>query len=90
MRNSNSNRKFKLKLKHPFETTIIIESTNRQFEHTTTTGGYFAIQISWQTTKKKISESSLLRTIIPRKLLTFCDTITFAPVPSQVLHNSQT
>jgi hypothetical protein len=25
-----------------------------------------------------------------RKLLTFCDTITFAPVPSQVLHNSQT
>jgi uncharacterized protein involved in tolerance to divalent cations len=33
MRNSNSNYKFKLKLKHPLETTIIIESTNRQFEH---------------------------------------------------------
>jgi hypothetical protein len=57
---------------------------------TTTTGGYFAIQISSQTTKKEISEISLLRTIIPRKLLTFCDTITFAPVPSQVLHNSRT
>ncbi len=57
---------------------------------TTTTGGYFAIQISSQTTKKEIFETPLLRTIIPRKLLTFCDTITFAPVPSQVLHNSQT
>jgi hypothetical protein len=57
---------------------------------TTTIGGYFAIQISSQTTKKEISKSPLLRTIIPRKLLTFCDTITFAPVPSQVLHNSQT
>ncbi len=55
---------------------------------TTTIGGYFAIQISSQTTKKEISESPLLRTIIPHKLLTFCDTITFAPVPSQVLHNS--
>jgi hypothetical protein len=57
---------------------------------TITIGGYFAIQISSQTTKKEIVESLLLRTIIPHKLLTFCDTITFAPIPSQVLHNSRT
>jgi hypothetical protein len=55
---------------------------------TTTTGGYFAIQISSQTTKKDVSEIPLLQTIIPRKLLSFCDTITFAPVQSQVLRNS--
>jgi hypothetical protein len=57
---------------------------------TTTTWGYFAIQISSQTTKKNVSEISLLRTIIPRKILSFCDTITFAPVQSQVLRNSRT
>jgi hypothetical protein len=57
---------------------------------TTTTKGYFAIQISSQTTKKEVSENPLLRTIIPRKLLSFCDTITFTPVQSQVLHNSRT
>ncbi len=60
------------------------------FEFTTTTNGYFAIHISSQTTKKEAPESSHLRTIIPRKLLTFCDTITFAHVQSQVLHNSRT
>jgi len=57
---------------------------------TTTIGGYFAIQISSQTTKKDVFEIPLLRTIIPRKLLSFCDTITFAPVQWQVLRNSQT
>jgi len=57
---------------------------------TTTTNGYFAIHISSQTTKKELPESPHLRTIIPCKLLTFCDTITFAPVQSQVLHNSRT
>jgi hypothetical protein len=60
----------------------------RELGGTTTTGGYFAIQISSQTTKKDVSEIPLLRTIIPRKLLSFCDTITFAPVQSQVLRNS--
>ncbi len=58
--------------------------------YTTITGGYFAIQISSQTTKKEVFENSLLRTIIPRKLLSFSDTITFAPIQSQVLHNSRT
>jgi hypothetical protein len=57
---------------------------------TTTTGGYFAIHISSQTTKKEVSESPPLRTITPRKLLSLCDTKTFAPVQSQVLHNSRT
>jgi len=57
---------------------------------TTTTWGYFAIRISSQTTKKEVSKSPLLRTIIPRKLLSFCDTITFVPVQSQVLRNSGT
>jgi hypothetical protein len=57
---------------------------------TITTGGYFAIQISSQTTKKEVSESPLLRTIIPRKLLSFCDIITFTPIQSQVLRNSRT
>jgi hypothetical protein len=57
---------------------------------TTTTRGYFAIHISSQTTKKEVSESPPLRTIILRKLLSFCDTITFALVQSQVLHNSWT
>jgi len=58
--------------------------------YTTTTGGYFAIHISSQTTKKEVSESPPLQTIIPRKILSFCDTKTFAPVQSQVLHNSRT
>jgi hypothetical protein len=31
-----------------------------------------------------------LRTTIPRKLLSFCDTIAFAPIQSQVLCNSWT
>jgi len=60
------------------------------FTNTTTTGGYFVIQISSQTTKKNVSKISLLRTIIPRKFLSFCDTITFALVQSQVLRNSRT
>jgi len=51
-----------------------------RFSITTTIGGYFAIQISLQTPKKEVSESPLLRTIILRKLLGSCDTITFAPV----------
>jgi hypothetical protein len=57
---------------------------------TTTIGGYFAIHISSQTTKKEVFENPHLQTITPRKLLSLCDTITFAPVQSQVLHNSQT
>jgi hypothetical protein len=57
---------------------------------TTTIGGYFAIRISSQTTKKEVSKTPLLRTIIPHKLLSFCDTITFVPVQSQVLCNSRT
>jgi hypothetical protein len=60
------------------------------YKVTTTTNDYFAIHISLQTTKKEVSESPHLRTIIPRKLLSFCDTITFDPVQSQVLHNSWT
>ncbi len=58
--------------------------------HTITTGGYFAIQTLSQTTKKEVSENPLLRTTILRKFLSFCDSITFAPVQSQVLHNSRT
>jgi hypothetical protein len=57
---------------------------------TTTTGGYFAIQISSQITKNEVSESLLLRTIIPRKFISLCDTITFAPIQLQVLRNSRT
>jgi hypothetical protein len=57
---------------------------------TTTIGGYFVIHISSQTTKKKVSENPHLRTITPRKLLSLCDTITFALVQSQVFHNSRT
>jgi hypothetical protein len=57
-------------------------------KYTTTTGGYIVIQISSQTTKKEVFENPHLRTITPRKLLSVCDTITFAPVQSQVLHNS--
>jgi len=60
------------------------------FTHTTTTGGYFVIHISSQTTKKEVYENPHLRTITLRKLLSLCDTITFAPVQSQVLHNSRT
>jgi len=67
-----------------------IQSGISQSVITITTGGYFAIQISSQTTKKDVSEIPLLRTIIPRKFLSFCDTITFAPVQSQVLRNSRT
>jgi len=59
-------------------------------QFTTTTGGYFAIHISSQTTKKEVSENPHLRTIPPRKLLSLCNTKTFAPVQSQVLHNSRT
>ncbi len=65
-------------------------STKYNAHISTTTGGYFAIRISSQTTKKEVSKSLLLRTIIPRKLLSFCDTITFVPVQSQVLRNSRT
>ncbi len=57
---------------------------------TTITGGYFAIHISSQTTKKEVFENPHLRTITPRKLLSLCDTITFTPVQSQVLCNSRT
>jgi len=65
--------------------------TRRDHAHfTTTTGGYFAIHISSQTTKKEVSESLPLQTIIPRKILSFCDTKTSTPVQSQVLHNSRT
>jgi hypothetical protein len=60
------------------------------FKNITTTNGYFAIHISSQTTKKEVPKSPHFRTIITRKLLTFCDTITFALVQSQVLHNSRT
>jgi hypothetical protein len=56
----------------------------------TTIGGYFANHISSQTTKKEVSESPPLRTIIPRKILSLCDTKTFTLVQSQVLHNYQT
>jgi hypothetical protein len=56
---------------------------------TTTKRGYIAIQISSQTTKKEVSENPPLRTIIPCKLLSFCETITFTPVQSQILHNSR-
>jgi len=58
--------------------------------NTTTTGGYFAIHISSQTTKKEVFKNSHLRTITPRKLLSLCNTTTFAPVQLQVLHNSRT
>jgi len=57
---------------------------------TTTIGGYFVIHISSQTTKKEVSENPHLRTITPRKLLSLYNTTTFAPVWSQVLHNSRT
>ncbi len=60
------------------------------FKCTTTTGGYFAIHISSQTTKKEVFENPHLQTITPCKLLSLCDTITFAPVQLQVLHNSRT
>jgi hypothetical protein len=55
---------------------------------TTIKEGYIAIQISSQITKKKVSENPQLRTTISRKLLNSYKTITFAPVQSQVLHNS--
>ncbi len=57
--------------------------------NTTTKEGYIAIQISSQTTKKKVSENPQLRTTISRKLLSYYETITFAPVQSQVLRNSR-
>jgi hypothetical protein len=74
--------------------TIICDTERRSMtkfaSNTTTTWGYFVIQISSQTTKKDVSEISLLQTIIPCKFLSFCDTITFVPVQSQVLRNSRT
>ncbi len=57
--------------------------------NTTTKEGYIAIQISSQTTKKKVSENPQLWTTISRKLLSCYETITFAPVQSQVLRNSR-
>jgi hypothetical protein len=48
------------------------------------------MQLSSQTTKKEVSESPLLRIILHCKLLSLCDITTFAPVQSQVLHNSRT
>jgi hypothetical protein len=56
---------------------------------TTTKEGYIAIQISSQTTKNFFYENPQLRTTISRKLLSSYETITFAPVQSQVLCNSQ-
>jgi hypothetical protein len=56
---------------------------------TTTKEGYIAIQISSQTTKKKVFENPQLRTTISRKLLSCYETITFALVQSQVLRNSR-
>jgi len=67
-----------------------VHTWNASHPNCATTGGYFAIQISSQTTKKDVSEIPLLRTIIPRKFLSFCDTITFALVQSQVFRNSRT
>jgi hypothetical protein len=52
--------------------------------------GLFCEHISLQTTKKEVFESSPLWTIIPRKILSLCDTKIFAPVQSQVLHNDWT
>jgi hypothetical protein len=56
---------------------------------TTTKKGHIAIQISSQTTKKSDSENPQFRTRIPRKLLSLCETPTFAPVQSQPVHNSR-
>jgi hypothetical protein len=70
----------------------ILHSNDRLFGGltiTTTKEGYIAIQISSQTTKKKVSENPQLRTTISRKLLSSYETITFAPVQSQVLRNSR-
>jgi hypothetical protein len=72
---------------------FIIKWNNLQSEiyvtNTTTKEGYIAIQISSQTTKKKVSENPQLRTTISRKLLSSYETITFTPVQSQVLRNSR-
>ncbi len=56
---------------------------------TTTKEGHIAIQILSQTTKKTVSKNPQFRTTIPRKLLSLCETLTFAPVQSQALRNSQ-
>ncbi len=59
------------------------------FQFTTTKKGHIAIQISSQTTKKSDSENPQFRTRIRRKLLSLCETHTFAPVQSQALRNSR-
>jgi len=56
---------------------------------TTTKEGHIAIQISSQTTKKTVSENPQFRTTIPRKLLSLCETLNFAPIQSQALRNSR-
>ncbi len=56
---------------------------------TTTKKGHIAIQISSQTTKKSDSENPQFRTRFRRKLLSLCETHTFAPVQSQALRNSR-
>jgi hypothetical protein len=58
------------------------------FANTTTKEGHIAIQISSQITKKSVSENLQFRTTIPRKLLSICETLTFALVQSQALRNS--
>ncbi len=67
----------------------ILENFHHTEMFTTTKEGYIAIQISSQTTKKKVSENPQLQTTISRKLLSCYETITFAPVQSQVLRNSR-
>jgi hypothetical protein len=57
--------------------------------NTTTKKGHIAIQISSETTKKSVSENSQFRTTIPRKLLSLCETLTFARVQSQALRNTR-
>jgi hypothetical protein len=59
------------------------------FSFTTTKKGHIVIQKSSQTTKKSISENPQFRTTIPHKLLSLCETLTFAPVQSQALRNSR-
>ncbi len=62
---------------------------SRDSQITTTKEGHIAIQISSQTTKKTVSENPQFRTTIPRKLLSLCETLNFAPVQSQALRNSR-
>jgi len=56
---------------------------------TTTKKGHIVIQISSQTTKKSDSENPQFRTQIRHKLLSLCETHTFAPVQLQALRNSR-